>query len=100
MLHKAHYIRGFHILAIDGPIGHVDELLFDEATWTIRYLVVDTSQWIGGKSVLISTSVVERLDSPNKTIGVRLTREQVRTGPEVETADIEVIETMPAMWIM
>ena len=44
MLHKAQKMVGYHIVARDGEIGHVDELLFDEASWAVRYLVVDTQQ--------------------------------------------------------
>jgi hypothetical protein len=39
MLHKAQKIRGFHILATDGEIGHVDEFLVDDENWTVQYLV-------------------------------------------------------------
>src|SRR4051794_34919661 len=100
MLHKAQKIIGYHIQATDGVIGHVDELLFDEATWTVRYLVVDTSNWIGGRQVLISPTVVEQLDSPGKKIHVRISRDAIRHGPSIQTAEIELIETMPAIWIM
>src|SRR5437867_6756168 len=44
MLHKTTYMRGFHIEATDGGIGHVDDFLVDE-NWIVRYLVVDTSNW-------------------------------------------------------
>src|SRR4029077_2345687 len=99
MLHKTSKVRGFHIEAIDGGIGHVDDFLFDES-WRLRYLVVDTSNWIGGKSVLISTTAVEKVDSPNQKIFVTLTREQIEHSPSLETADIELVETLSAIWIM
>jgi hypothetical protein len=100
VLHKIDKIRGFHILAADGEIGHVDEFLVDERDWSVRYLVVDTSNWIGGRSVLISREVVDAIDSPNRKIRVRLTRDEIERGPSVDTADIETIETLPAVWIM
>ena len=100
MLHKIDKIRGFHILAADGEIGHVDEFLVDERDWRVQYLVVDTSNWIGGRSVLISREVVDAIDSPNRKIHVRLTRDEIKHGPSVDTADIETIETLPAVWIM
>ena len=37
VLHKIDKIRGFHILAADGEIGHVDEFLVDERDWSVRY---------------------------------------------------------------
>jgi hypothetical protein len=100
VLHKANGLRGYHILANDGEIGHVDDFLFDERTWTIRYLVVDTSNWIGGRSVLISVASLERIDSPARKIHVKLTRDAIKRGPSVETADIDPAETVPALWIM
>ncbi len=99
MLHKTQKVIGFHIHATDGEIGHLDELLFDEAGWGIRYLVVDTSNWLGGRSVLIGATMVEKLDSPGQLIYVKLTREQIEKGPSVDSAQIELIETLPAVWI-
>jgi hypothetical protein len=92
-------MNGFHVLATDGEIGHVDDFLVDES-WNIRYLVVDTSNWIGGKSVLISTATLEKIDSPNKKIRVKLTRDAIEHSPSVDTANIELIETLPPVVIM
>jgi hypothetical protein len=99
MLHKTSYMRGFHMLATDGAIGHVDDFLVDEAI-ALRYLVVDTSNWIGGKSVLVSASAIEKIDSPQKKIHLRLTRDQIKNSPSMEAADIEVIETLPTIFIL
>lgn len=94
MLHKTSYVSGFHISASDGEVGHVDDFLFDPS-WTIAYLVVDISNWIGGRSVLIPASAIERVDSPEKTIHVKMTREEVKNSRSLDTADIELIETLP-----
>jgi hypothetical protein len=99
VLHKASKVRGFHLRGTDGEIGHVDDFLFDE-NGRIRYLVVDTSNWIGGRSVLIAPSTIERFDSPNKEIHVRLTREEIKAGPSVDIDTIEPVETLPHIWIM
>ena len=100
MLHKATKVRGFHVHATDGEIGHVDDFLIDEQGSSVRYLVVDTSNWIGGRSVLISPAQVDAIDSPNEQIRVRLTRDQIEKSPSVETAQIELIETMPSVFIL
>jgi PRC-barrel domain protein len=93
MLHKTSYMRGFHLQAVDGGIGHVDDFLVDQ-NWAVRYLVVDTSNWPGGKSVLIPAEAVEKVDSPEKKIFLKLTREEVKACPLLENADIVLIETM------
>jgi hypothetical protein len=88
------------VLASDGAIGHVDEFLIDESGWTIRYLVVDTSNWIGGRSVLVSTTALESVDVVERRFHVRLTRDEIARSPSIETADIPLIEQLPTAWIM
>jgi sporulation protein YlmC with PRC-barrel domain len=100
MLHKTSELRGYHIFATDGEIGHVDDFLVDDGGRTVQYLVVDTSNWIGGRSVLIAAASIERIDSPAKKIYVSLTRGAIKAGPSVETAPIDPAETQPALWIM
>ena len=100
MLHKTSKMQGYHIQATDGVIGHVDDFLVDDKTWAATYLVVDTSNWLGGRSVLISSAVVQSIDSPNKTIRVRLSREDIERGPSVESVEIELVETLPSVWIL
>ena len=100
MLHKTNELRGYHILATDGEIGHVNDFLIDDGGRTVQYLVVDTSNWIGGRSVLISATAVEQIDSPAKKIHVNLLRDAIKAGSSVETAQIDPAETLPALWIM
>jgi PRC-barrel domain len=100
MVHRTTKVTGFHLHAVDGPIGHVDDFLFDEKTWTVQYLVVDTSNWIGGRSVLISPRVVTAVDPVNRQIDVSMTREQIKASPSMDTADIPLVETLPTIWIM
>jgi uncharacterized protein YifN (PemK superfamily) len=99
VLHKASYLKGFHLLATDGEIGHVDDFLLDEG-WRVRYLVVDTSNRIGGRSVLIAPSAVASVDAPDAKIHVTLSREDIKRSPSVSTADIELIETLPSVIII
>lgn len=100
MLHKATYIIGFHLLASDGSIGHVDDLLIDEQTLTLRYLVVDTSNWIGGRHVLVAANAITAMDPVERTITVTVTRDHIKQAPSVNTVDIPLAETAPAIWIM
>ena len=100
MFHKTSWLRGCHIVATDGEIGHIDDFLVDERDWTVRYLVVDTSNWIGGKWVLIATSALATVDAGARKVLVALTRDQVKAGPSIESADIALVETLPTVWIM
>jgi hypothetical protein len=74
-------LSGFDVEATDGSIGHVDEATFDVGA---SYLVVDTGPWIFGKKVLLPASVTQRIDLDNRTIQVRLTKDQIKASPEFD----------------
>lgn len=83
MLTAASGLNGRSIAAIDGDLGSLEDLYFDDLSWTVRYLVVDTGAWLPGRRVLISPLSV-RGPVAGK-VSVDLTREQVRNSPPVET---------------
>jgi hypothetical protein len=91
---------GFHLKATDGEIGHVDDLLIDEATWKICSLVVDTSNWIGGKWVAIGPSVLRSIDWEQGTVGVSITRDAVKQSPPMDSMPVPSAETMPPFVLM
>ena len=99
MLHKTSRLKGFHLHASDGEIGHVDDFLVDPS-WKVAYVVVDTSNWVGGKSVLVSPTAITNIDVEKQEIRVRLTRKEIEKSPSIDTADIELIETLPPVLIL
>ena len=79
-------LQGDELLARDGPIGAVDDVYFDDERWGVRYLVVDTGNWLPGRRVLISPASLEaQTDAAGHALHARLTREQVERAPGVET---------------
>ena len=52
MLNKAKTLKGYKLHSLDGEIGKVKELYFDDRHWTIRYLVAETGNWLTGRQVL------------------------------------------------
>ena len=74
-------IKGTDILATDGEIGHVENLLIDDAAWAIRYLIVDTSNWWFGQHVLIAPFSVQSISWFDQVITVTLSRAQVKASP-------------------
>jgi PRC-barrel domain len=91
-------ITGYHLQASDGEIGHVDDVLID-GTWRIRYLVVDTSNWIGGKSVVISPTALHGIDWSHSRMQVDLTREAIRESPSFDSIEIAPGEGV-RIWLM
>jgi hypothetical protein len=74
-------LKGFAIRATDGELGTVDQFYFDDKTWAIRYLTVETGGWLGGRQVLISPISVVRTDWQAKRLDVALTKKQVENSP-------------------
>jgi hypothetical protein len=83
-LRSSAIVIGYHIAATDGAIGHVEDFLVDEATWAIRYMVVDTRNWWSGKTVLVSPGWVTHVDWDASQVEVDLTREQIKNSPEYD----------------
>jgi hypothetical protein len=86
-LKSVHALRGYHIRAIDGEIGHLDDLYIDDRSWEVRYLFIDTSNWIGGKPVLVPRERARRVDWIELLLHVDATREQIRSGPEFDRSE-------------
>lgn len=89
MLENAARIHGFKLGALDGEIGRVKDLYFDDANWTIRYLVADTGTWLPERQVLISPWALKRVNEVDKTINVNLTKQQIEDCPSI-TSDLPV----------
>ncbi len=51
MLQVISPLKGFTIEASDGTIGTVCDFLFDDASWKVRWLVIDCGTWLRGRKV-------------------------------------------------
>jgi hypothetical protein len=76
-------LKGFAIEASDGKIGTVSDFLFDDKTWRIRWMVVDTGFWLTGRKTLVHPSAMGQPDYRRQEISVRLTKEQVKDSPDI-----------------
>ncbi|MGE5499305.1 MAG: PRC-barrel domain-containing protein [Syntrophothermus sp.] len=85
MLRSVRDIHGYKVHAVDGDIGKVFEFLFDDITWKIRYLVVDTGNWLQSRPVLLSPQSLEKPDWQKKLFPVKLTKEKIQNSPPLDT---------------
>ena len=85
-LRSCNAVTGYHLHATDGEIGHIAGYLIDEHTWAIRYLVVDTSNWWMGHTVLVAPEWITDVQWPNKTVSVNVSREAVKAAPIYDSA--------------
>lgn len=83
-LRSVNELMGYHIEAVDGDIGHIEEFIVDDESWTVRYMVIDTRNWLPGRKVLIPPTWIESADWLERTVAVDLTRGQVERSPEYD----------------
>src|SRR5690349_23518719 len=84
-MHRASKLRNYAIQAVDGEIGRVTDLLFDDQFWIVRWLVVDTGGWLSRDEVLLPSSHLDQINAHNQTIGVDLTQAEVKDTPAAES---------------
>jgi sporulation protein YlmC with PRC-barrel domain len=84
MLWKASTLHGYVIAASDGDIGSVSDFLFDDASWRVRWLVVDTGHWLPGRKVLLPPSVLGHPDELERRFAVRSTKKQIGESPTTD----------------
>jgi hypothetical protein len=85
MLRSIRDLEKYSIHAIDGDIGHARDFYFDDSTWVIRYLIVDTSVWLPNRKVLISPISMGQPDWAEKILPVKIMKEQVKDSPDIDT---------------
>lgn len=79
-------LLNFDIEALDGDIGFIKDILFDDQSWTVRYLSVDTKRWMPlSKKVLISPVSLQLLDVAEEKVHVSLSKEDVLNSPSIDT---------------
>ena len=78
-------LMGASMIAMDGELGMICNFLFDDQSWKIRYWVVDVGHWLTRREVVISVSAIDQPDWKTKTLRARLTKEQLRNGPDVDS---------------
>ena len=80
-LRSCNAVKGYHIQAKDGEIGHVQGFLIDDSTWSIRYLIVNTSNWWMGHQVLLSPEWIEDVSWRESIVTIDLDRETIKAAP-------------------
>lgn len=86
MLQSAKELRSTHLQAIDGEIGPLDDLYFDDFEWKVRYLVANTGSWLSGRRILLSPLAMTGAPDANSHIHMNLTTKQIEQSPRVDEA--------------
>ena len=84
MLWTSSTVKGYAVSGIDGHLGTVADLLFDDTNWKMRWLVVSTGHWLPDQEVLLPVAALGYPDPARQQFAVTLTMQQIRDCPHVD----------------
>lgn len=85
MFHVLKDLKGLSIAALDHDVGEVKDVLFDDLTLTLRYLVVNTGSWLRGRDVLVSPLAIKEVHPDRGVVSSILTKREIEDSPPLET---------------
>lgn len=77
-------VNGYYIQATDREIGHIEDMILEDQDWSLTYMVVDTRNWLPGKSVLVATETVNEVKWLEKKVMVGLESSRIEKNPEYD----------------
>jgi hypothetical protein len=94
-LRSSKVVSRYHVMAVDGEIGRIEDGIVDDQTWTIQYVVSTVRNWWSSKKVLLPTEWILWVNVAESNAYVSLTRNNIATAPAFDpekplTNDFEV----------
>lgn len=68
----------------DDKLGKIDDIIFDHATGTIQYAVVDTGGWLSSKKFLVPAGEIRPYRGEGKDFSIQLTKQQIESLPRYD----------------
>jgi len=87
-LRSSSAVSGYGIRAQDGKFGHMEDLVIDDEDWIIRYVEVDTRNWLPGKKVLVQTGRIGSFDWHSRSVTMFLTRHAIESAPAYDPSTL------------
>lgn len=79
-------IIGNNAVASDGEVGTVFDFFFDDEAWGLRYVVIDTGNWLPSEKRLLALTDQLTLDPESGTLMVQYLKEVIEHSPTIDLA--------------
>jgi hypothetical protein len=86
-LRSVREVINYHIEASDGEIGHAQDFILETDLWVMRYLVVDTRNWLPGRKVLVSPQWLKGVSWEEAKVIVDLPRSTIEKSPSYDPSE-------------
>jgi hypothetical protein len=83
-LRSAKEVECYAVNGMTDCIGHFENLIVDIDTWAVRYLVINTADWLSGRKVVASFDWLTDICWDDRSVSVDLTRDQMRAAPQYD----------------
>ena len=85
MFISANKLMHYSIHATDDKVGGIRDILFDDETHVVRYLVADTNTWLPlSRKVVISPISVSQLDCDDGHVNINMTVDTLKNSPSID----------------
>lgn len=75
-------MMGFRVDGPDGKLGKVDSFLMDDESWDLRYIILNTGNWLKSRLVPLSVRWLTALDWDRHKVAVDLSKKDIHDSPE------------------
>lgn len=83
-------IRGSKLYGLnDEKLGKIDDVIFDYASGTIRYAVVDTGGWLSTKKFIVPADRIRASSEHKDDFAIDLNKQQIEALPPYKESDLE-----------
>lgn len=76
---------GNKLMANDGEVGVVSDMLFDDQSWFVRYFVITCGNWLDKKEILLIPSSLNLPRDESAQLSSDLTRDQIKKSPLIQS---------------
>jgi hypothetical protein len=87
-LRSTQELKQYEAHAADGSLGRIEDYLIEEATWTIRYVLINTVDTLTVPYALISPAWINRILWKNKHLSVNADLNSLQSAPAYRPGDV------------
>ncbi|WP_454062418.1 PRC-barrel domain-containing protein [Candidatus Nitrospira salsa] len=84
MLQDFNKMKTYVVEGTDGTIGTVADVYFNDQTWNVQYVAVNTGNWLEGRHLLIAKECLSALKRETSAYPASVSHAQAKASPEFE----------------
>lgn len=85
-LRSTREIIGYRVSTNNGELGYVDDILLEIDHWGLRYLVINTGEFLPGKKILVGAYWTTNISWEDRTLSLDVNIDILRNGPTYDSS--------------